>query len=630
MPTNKNQPRRWNIVAKMALIIGIGLLGLLTLGGIGYWVSSQLTDTATIALQQVGEARATYADTTDAALKSEEQARILSELNEGLIELQQLVVEGTNGHKPGVTAELIIAEAQALAKRAEVVKTVVGAERVIPGTNGLTVGEQVVGNFNDVAILLEFELPEIFAETPGSDAFVRKQGSTVVSMTGMYWFISRTLGAMSANIGKLVEENRLELQNASDEADRIGSEARSALDEKAGQARVYLLITFLATVAVLATLFIRFAYNVIVPLKKTVLMAEELKNGRVHSRLDVGRRNDEFSDMAYALNDFAENLEGEVVAALQKMAKGDLDIEVHPVDEQDEIRCALQQMANDMKGVLGQIQQASDQISSSSAQVAASSQDLSDGASTSASSVQEISASLNELASQTRLNADNAVQANSLSSQAQASAQKGNAQMLNMVEAMEEINSASQNISKIIKVIDEIAFQTNLLALNAAVEAARAGQHGKGFAVVAEEVRNLAARSAKAARETAQLIEGAVGKAQNGSNIATATAKALDEIVGVIGNVSELVSEINAASSEQAEGISQVSLGLGQIDQITQQNTCSAEESAAAAEELSAQADNLRQMLARFIICEQEGESDFGFDADNQEYGESQPQIGWN
>ncbi|OHB32055.1 MAG: hypothetical protein A2X84_12380 [Desulfuromonadaceae bacterium GWC2_58_13] len=627
MSTNENLPRRWNIFLKMALISVIGLAGLLILGGIGYWVSSQLTQTGTTALRQVGESRAAYARTTDVALRSEEQARILSNLNEGLIDLQQLVVEGTNGHKKGINAETIIKEAQALAKRAEVVKSVAGADTVVPGTNGITVGDQVVGNFNDVAVLLEFELPEIFAETPGSDAFVRKQGSTVVAMTGMYWFISQTLGEMSANIGKQVEANRIELQKASNEADRIAGEAGGALEEKAGQARTFLSITFLVTVVVLAALFIRFASNIIVPLKKTVVMAEELKNGRVHARLDVGWRNDEFSDMARALNDFAENLEREVVGALEKMARGDLVVEVHPVDPQDKVRGALQKMAADMNLVLGQIQLASHQISSSSAQVASSSQGLSEGASTSASSLEEISASLNELASQTRLNADNAVQANRLASQAKDFAKNGNVQMVNMVSAMGEINDASKNISKIIKVIDEIAFQTNLLALNAAVEAARAGQHGKGFAVVAEEVRSLAARSAKAAQETAQLIDGAVSKSQNGSRIADATAKALDEIVCVIGKVSDLVGEINAASHEQAEGISQVNTGLGQIDQVTQQNTASAEESASAAEELSHQADKLRQMLARFVIGEQQGFPTPGFDAGDRE--EDPMQIGW-
>jgi len=344
-----------------------------------------------------------------------------------------------------------------------------------------------------------------------------------------------------------------------------------------------------------------FARSISIPMSKTVAMILAMEKGHLATRLNLSRT-DEIGQMANAMDTFADSLQNEVVANLKKLAAGDLTFEISPRDQQDEIRNSIKTLGEDLGAIVSQIQIAGEQIASGSGQVSDSSQSLSQGATEQASSLEEISASLNQLSSQTATNAENANQASLLASEAQGSAEKGNHQMQAMSTAMAEINEAGQNISKIIKVIDEIAFQTNLLALNAAVEAARAGQHGKGFAVVAEEVRNLAARSAKAASETTELIEGAVAKTENGSHIATQTSGALEEMVSGISKVTDLISEIAAASNEQSQGVSQINLGVSQIDQVTQQNTASAEESAAAAEELSGQAEQLRQMLRRFTL----------------------------
>ena len=343
------------------------------------------------------------------------------------------------------------------------------------------------------------------------------------------------------------------------------------------------------------------ARNISNPLRRTVTMIQELERGHLDMRLRMDRK-DEIGVMANAMDAFAEDLQQEVVGALQKLAQGDLTFEAHPKDSEDVLRGSLKRLEEDLHQVIIQIRVSADQIAAGAVQISDSSQSLSQGATEQASSLEEISASMHELSSQTQHNADGAAQANRLAVQVRTEANEGNGQMQQMVTAMSEINAASQNISKIIKVIDEIAFQTNLLALNAAVEAARAGVHGKGFAVVAEEVRNLAARSAKAAKETAELIEGSVRMTENGSQIADRTAQALSEIVGDVTKVTDLVAEIAAASNEQAQGIGQVSQGIAQIDQVTQQNTANAEEGAAAAEELSSQAEQLKQMLRRFTL----------------------------
>ena len=315
----------------------------------------------------------------------------------------------------------------------------------------------------------------------------------------------------------------------------------------------------------------------------------------------VYQAKDEITELGSVLVGMAKSLQGRSELA-EAIAKGDLTHDVVVASANDQLGNALKTMLEGLREMVGNIQIAGQQIASGSGQVSDASQALSQGATESASSLEEVTASMNVMSNQVRTNAENASAANQLSNEAKLVAEKGDSQMEEMVQAMDDINQAGQNISKIIKVIDEIAFQTNLLALNAAVEAARAGQHGKGFAVVAEEVRNLAARSAKAAEETAELIEGSVALTDKGNQMAQQTAGALKEIMTGTNKVADLLEEIAAASNEQAQGISQVTTGLTQIDQVTQQNTASAEESASAAEELSSQALQMQEMLKRFVL----------------------------
>ncbi len=337
------------------------------------------------------------------------------------------------------------------------------------------------------------------------------------------------------------------------------------------------------------------------PLAAVEAMFDSMAAGKFDGRLNSERK-DEIGHIGKTLDNFADLMEQDVLASLQKLADGDISFDITPRSNEDSIRLALKKVSDDLNGIVSQIQHGAAQIATGASQVSASSQSLSEGATDSASSVEEISASMNELSAQTKVNAENSQQANVLAAQVRDAAVHGNGQMQQMVTAMADINESSLNISKIIKVIDEIAFQTNLLALNAAVEAARAGQHGKGFAVVAEEVRNLAARSAKAAQETAALIESSVAKAEHGAAIADNTATAFGSIVAEVQKVNDLISEISAASVEQSNGISQINDGVSRIDDVTQQNTANAEQGAASAEELSSQAAQLEDVLRRFKL----------------------------
>ncbi len=244
------------------------------------------------------------------------------------------------------------------------------------------------------------------------------------------------------------------------------------------------------------------------------------------------------------------------------------------------------------------LSEGADQVASASSQVSSASQSLAEGASEQASALEETSASIEELSAMTAQNAENSNQANHLMSQTGRVVQEANLSMQALTGAMREITTGSEDMAKIIKTIDEIAFQTNLLALNAAVEAARAGEAGAGFAVVADEVRSLAMRSAESARNTANLIDESIKKIRNGSEIVAKTNEAFGRVQSGSRKVGELIGEIAAASNEQAQGISQISKAVAEMDKVIQQNAATSEESAAASEELSAQAMQMKEFVS--------------------------------
>ena len=254
-----------------------------------------------------------------------------------------------------------------------------------------------------------------------------------------------------------------------------------------------------------------------------------------------------------------------------------------------------------LSNVSNSLDDSSNQVAIAAAQVSASSQTLAEGSGKQASSLEETGASLEQMAAMTRRNAENARTANEIAKQARESADKGAGDMHTMSSAMNAIKVAGDDIAKIIKTIDEIAFQTNILALNAAVEAARAGEAGMGFAVVADEVRNLAQRCAQAARETAGKIEGAIVKTSQGVEISSKVAETLNDIVVKVRQVDELVSEVAGASKEQTENILQINAAVGQMDRVTQNNAATAEESAAAAQELNAQAEIMKRSVKELL-----------------------------
>ena len=309
-----------------------------------------------------------------------------------------------------------------------------------------------------------------------------------------------------------------------------------------------------------------------------------------------------------ALNKTITQLRGvisDISNNLTAMADGDLTVHIDQsryIGDYEAIGEALTTIVSKLRDVMSRLTESAEQVANGSKQLSEAAQTLAVGSTKQAAAVQQLTASLGEIADQTQHNASDAREASTLANSVKSSAERGDGQMKEMLISMDQINESSANISKIIKVIDDIAFQTNILALNAAVEAARAGVHGKGFAVVADEVRSLAAKSAEAASETTALIEGSVERVNAGTKIANETAEALAEIVEGISKAADIVSGIADASEHQATGIKEVNRGIEDVSQVIQSNSATSEESAASSEELFGQADMLKNLVAQFKL----------------------------
>ena len=291
------------------------------------------------------------------------------------------------------------------------------------------------------------------------------------------------------------------------------------------------------------------------------------------------------------------------ISVLEKLADNDLTVDIAPRCENDLMNIAIKKMLTHLNITMEELNVSVGHFKEVSEQISSGSQNLAEGSNDNASSLEEISSSLEETSSMTKQNADNSTQAKNLTTLVTQDLSDADKAMKSMSEAINQIKQSSDNTAKIIKTIDEIAFQTNLLALNAAVEAARAGEAGKGFAVVAEEVRNLAMRSAEAAKNTAALIEESVKKSESGVKITEEVAKALNLSIEQAGKVGGLIAEIAAACNEQSQGIEQVNQAVAQVSNVNQQNAANSEEFASSSEELSSQASELANIVSKFKLA---------------------------
>ncbi len=359
-------------------------------------------------------------------------------------------------------------------------------------------------------------------------------------------------------------------------------------------------------------------------------IVQGVKSGELSARIEITDKEGFVEKLSVGINELTDTIEkvfADVTGTMESMAVGDLSNRIENDYEGVYLNCKnnINSTIDKLAEIVGQVSESAKFINNSSQEIASGNNNLSQRAEQQAANLEQTASSMEELTGTVKNNADNAQQANQVATTARQLAEKGGEVVNSAVSAMEEINVSSNKIAEIIGVIDEIAFQTNLLALNASVEAARAGEQGRGFSVVATEVRNLAQRSATAAKESKELIQNSVQKVKSGTEFVNQTGKSLDEIVTGVKKVGDIVAEIAAASSEQSQGIEQVNQAVTQLDEITQQNAALAEQASAASVSMSDQSSHMTQILSffkmgsgakRVVAAEQRISSNFQADAD--------------
>lgn len=399
----------------------------------------------------------------------------------------------------------------------------------------------------------------------------------------------------------LEEEMSTDIDDATNALKSASDEYINQVDEFVTSVKAKTLIVEILVAVFLLAVGATFTGMLTKPLNSLTNYAEQLAEGNVQIEKFEVKAKDEIGVLAKAFFNMSDKLKREANIATE-VASGNLAVEVNPKSEMDELGNAFKHMVDSNNANLSGIKEAAYQVGAGAGQVAVASQSLAQGSTEQASSIEEITASITDITQRTKTNADDAAKAEKLVKQAKTDAVEGTEDMGRMVDAMQDISEASENISKIIKTIDDIAFQTNILALNAAVEAARAGEHGKGFAVVAEEVRNLAAKSAAAASETADLIEDSIVKTRNGSDMAAKTSEKLAAIASTVEGIVDIVEGISVASNEQASALDQIALAITQVSTVVQDNSATSEQCAAASEELSNQAQNLKKLIGKYRL----------------------------